>query len=157
MACGVPVGWVGGRRIERLMAGANPIPQPDPERREWVAKPAKNESESSSAGLPSHTQGQEGFLILKCPSRLSDKQAERLREEAERFALPMGLKVLIVADGMDATVVPAGMSELVQEMRAQSAAINRLAASNEMLVQAMAEEQGMDEPEPTTYLSGRPR
>lgn len=117
----------------------------------------KNESESSSAGLPSHTPGQEGFLILKYPKALTEEVVDRIRQTAEPLAQEMGLKCLVFADGMDATVVPAGMSELVQEMRAQSAAINRLAASNEMLVQAMAEDQGMDEPEPATYLSGRPR
>lgn len=123
----------------------------------WDAKPVKNESESSSGGSPSRTPGQEGFLILKCPRALTEEMVARIKETAEPLAQEMGLKCLVFADGMDATVIPAGMSELVQEMRAQSAAINRLAASNEMLVQAIAEDQGMDEPEPTTYLSGRPR
>ena len=74
----------------------------------WDAKPVKNESESSSAGLPSHTPG------------LGDFQ-----------------------------------TQLLSALIAQTAAINRLAASNEMLVQAMVEDQGMDEAPVTTYLNGK--
>lgn len=48
------------------------------------------------------------------------------------------------------------MAELIQAMREQTEAINRLAQSNAALVQAMAEAEGMDEEErePTTYLDG---
>jgi hypothetical protein len=42
-------------------------------------------------------------------------------------------------------------------MQEQTAAINRLAQSNEMLVQAMAEGDGMDDDRPATqYLDGSP-
>lgn len=78
---------------------------------EWDAKPVKNEDANSSAGLPSHGQGQEGFLI-----------------------------------------------PLLTALTKQTDAINRLAQSNEMLVQAMAEGEGI-EPEdrpPTVGLNGRP-
>ena len=50
---------------------------------------------------------------------------------------------------------------LVMAMEAQTAAISQLAQSNEMLaqvfVQAMAEEQGMDDAPVSTYLNGKPR
>lgn len=50
---------------------------------------------------------------------------------------------------------------LVSAMQAQTAAINNLAQSNEMLaqvfVQAMAEEQGMEDASVATYLNGKPR
>jgi hypothetical protein len=48
------------------------------------------------------------------------------------------------------------MLALVQEMRQQTAAANRLAQSNEMLVRAMAEGEDMDDIAPATYLDGRP-
>lgn len=46
------------------------------------------------------------------------------------------------------------MLALVQEMRQQTAATNRLAQSNEALVQAMAESDDGQDDEPNTYLDG---
>ncbi len=50
---------------------------------------------------------------------------------------------------------------LVMAMQEQTAAISQLAQSNEMLaqvfVQAMAEEQGMEDAPVSTYLNGKPR
>ena len=51
---------------------------------------------------------------------------------------------------------PEGLSELIAAMKEQAAAINRLAKSNEALVQAMIDSEGMDNPEPgaSSYLNG---
>ncbi len=48
------------------------------------------------------------------------------------------------------------LAELIEAIRQQTDAINRLASSNAALVQAMAESEVMDEEdrEPTTYLDG---
>jgi len=50
------------------------------------------------------------------------------------------------------------MAELVDAIRQQTDAINRLANSNAALVQAMAEAEGLEEEDqaPDTYLDGRP-
>lgn len=47
-------------------------------------------------------------------------------------------------------------AELIEAIRQQTDAINRLASSNAALVQAMAEAEGLDEDErgPDTYLDG---
>lgn len=47
-------------------------------------------------------------------------------------------------------------AELIEAIRQQTDAINRLASSNAALVQAMAEAEGLDEEErgPETYLDG---
>jgi len=47
-------------------------------------------------------------------------------------------------------------AELIEAIRQQTDAINRLASSNSALVQAMAEAEGMDDEdrEPPTYLDG---
>ena len=48
-------------------------------------------------------------------------------------------------------------SQLMQAMREQTDAINRMADTQAALVQAMAEAEGLDEDqEPTTYLDGSP-
>ncbi|WP_405418680.1 hypothetical protein [Marinobacter flavimaris] len=48
------------------------------------------------------------------------------------------------------------IAELIEAIRQQTDAINRLANSNAALVQAMAEAEDMDDEdrEPTTYLDG---
>lgn len=47
---------------------------------------------------------------------------------------------------------------LISALHEQTAAINRLAASNEALVQAMCEAEGMDDPpDAGTYMDGTPR
>lgn len=52
-------------------------------------------------------------------------------------------------------LVPAdSLTLLIAALHEQTAAINRLAQSNEMLVHAMAEGDGMDDPAPTTYMDG---
>ena len=43
-----------------------------------------------------------------------------------------------------------------QEMRTLTLAIRQLAQSNEALIQAMAEGDGMDEAAPQVYMDGRP-
>lgn len=79
-------------------------------------------------------------------------------QDVEELAESMGLKAIVLTDGMDATVIPPGIGDLINEMRSQSAAINRLAQSNEMLVQAMADSEGMDLEDrvPSVGLNGRP-
>ena len=49
-------------------------------------------------------------------------------------------------------------AELIEAIRQQTDAINRLANSNAALIQAMAEAEGLDEEgqEPETYLDGTP-
>lgn len=49
-------------------------------------------------------------------------------------------------------------AQLIAAMQAQTQAINRLAQSNEALVQAMIDSEGMpsDEGQSTAYLSGAP-
>jgi hypothetical protein len=50
------------------------------------------------------------------------------------------------------------LAELIEAIRQQTDAINRLASSNAALVQAMAEAEGLDDEdqEPATYLDGSP-
>lgn len=55
--------------------------------------------------------------------------------------------------------VPAdSLTLLISALHEQTAAINRLAASNEGLIQAMCESEGMEDlPDPGTYMDGTPR
>lgn len=49
-------------------------------------------------------------------------------------------------------------AELIEAIRQQTDAINRLVSSNAALIQAMAEAEGLDEEDkaPDTYLDGAP-
>lgn len=119
---------------------------------------AKQDAHGCSSGPGSHLSGQPGLLVAEYPGHLSPTQVERLKEVLESVADPMGLKPLILSGGVTAHVVPTGLDALVQEMRANTASNNRIAASVEALVQAMAEAEGVDpEGVPATVgLNGRP-
>lgn len=118
---------------------------------------AKQDAYGCSNGPGSQQSGQHGLLVVKAPNGLSYAQAEAMRKVLGSTAKEVGMKVLLLQDGMDATVVPAGMADLVAVMRAQTEAISRLAASNEALVQAMAEAEGVEpwDVPATVGLNGR--
>lgn len=55
------------------------------------------------------------------------------------------------------TPVPVdSLTLLIAALHEQTSAINRLACSNEALVQAMAEADGMDDAPSTSYMDGSP-
>lgn len=91
----------------------------------WPADPVLNDESGLPAGPLSHGRVPEGCPILH-EKGIGDFQIQLLST----------------------------MLALVQEMRQQTAATNRLAQSNEALVQAMAESDGDQDAEPTHYMDG---
>lgn len=119
---------------------------------------AKQDAHGCSSGQGSQLSGQSGLLVAEYPGHLSPGQIERLEEVLKSVGEPMNLRPLILGGGVTAHVAPAGLDVLIQEMRANTASNNRIAASVEALVQAMAEAEGVDpEDVPATVgLNGRP-
>ena len=114
----------------------------------------KNEDSNSSAGSPLHGQGQEGYLIQRQTNYNLPPSYTRPptppaphRPTAAEAALIQSIASLVNSMGS----AQVAMADLIQS-------INRFAQSNEMLVQAMAEGEGMDpEDRPITVgLNGRP-
>jgi CO dehydrogenase nickel-insertion accessory protein CooC1 len=99
------------------------------------------------------------LLVVKTDSPLSDQVAHEIKQTLEPLAQELGARVLVVDGGTDATLHQ-NLGPLVEMMGKQVAALNRLAASNESLVRAMAEaendDQGDVQPLPARGLNGRP-
>lgn len=117
----------------------------------------QSDEPGSESGRQSHGHAPAGFLILKCPASLSQDYVDSLREMLTPVAESQGLQAMAVTEGLDIQVIPGSLGDLVDAMTIQSAAITRLAESNEMLVQAMAESGDCGEDLPaTTYMNGEP-
>ena len=96
-----------------------------------------------------------GLLIIKADHPLPVEHAKRIEEAAQPVCEALKLRCIVVENGVDAGV-SYDLSPLISAMLAQTEAINNLAESNRLLIQAMAEADGMD-PEPTQYLDGAPK
>ncbi len=124
---------------------------------------------AGASGLPNGRQSQQseqptssraGLLQVRIPGRLSMEQAAYLQAQIEQTANALNLEPLILFDGAEASI-QTDNTALIAAIGAQVEAINRLAASNEALVQAMAEaggEEEGDEPGTSgTYMDGSPK
>lgn len=119
------------------------------------ANPVPSAESGLPSGLPSPGQEPAGCLILRVPF-LSEQMFVSLKESVMPLAQSLNLEVMV----LDASVeveVRYSQDPILVALRDQIIAINRLAQSNEMLVQAMAEGDGIDDGRPATqYLDGSP-
>ncbi|WP_288897406.1 hypothetical protein [uncultured Delftia sp.] len=105
-----------------------------------------------------------GLLVVKFPGLLGKDAYSQIDQKVSEIAKSQGLHHLVTDGGADASLLPAGLDGLIQEMRAQREAmqaqtevIGQLAASNFALVQAMAQDGEMgDDLPPTRGLNGKP-
>lgn len=96
------------------------------------------------------------LLVVKCSRRMTDDQLIDIRQWIKPLTDKMGIEGVVIGDDLDVSVHH-DLTPLVQAIGNQVAAINRLAASNEALVQAMAESEGVDTDDmaPRVGLNGR--
>lgn len=123
--------------------------------------PAQNEEHGLHAGQPSHGQEPVGCLILRFRQRISQETATLVREQMAPLAAKLNLETLVLDQGAEAEI-RYRQDPIIAALQEQTAALNRLASSNESLSQAVsslidemanAEEQDSDA-EPSTYLDG---
>lgn len=119
------------------------------------ADPAPSAESGLPTGQPSVGPEPEGFLILRVKGVLSQTMYEQARESLAPIGKKMNLQVMVVDEGSEVDV-RYNHDPLVAAIRDQITAINRLAESNQALVQAIAEGDGMDDMAPTTYMDGSP-
>ena len=95
------------------------------------------------------------LLIIKPSQKLHPDQQRKLNESAEAWSKGSGFKAVVLGYGVEAEVHH-DLMPLVDAITKQTEAIQKLADSNEALIQAMAEAEGLDEDdrEPGTYLDG---
>lgn len=96
------------------------------------------------------------LLVVKMPAGAGQADLESLRAYLQSALSQLNLEPLVIEDGMDAQLHH-NLDPLIGAITKQTQAINRLATSNEMLVLAMAESEGVDEQRiPSVGLNGRP-
>lgn len=119
-----------------------------------------NGSQSGQPSQPSErpTSFPAGLLVVRYPGSLSQEHAARLIQHLEPMAETLNLNAMVLDAGADAHI-QTDNTALISAMGAQVEAINRLAASNEALVQAMAEvdEEGAEPAPSGTYMDGSPK
>lgn len=102
------------------------------------------------------TSSPAGVLVLKFPAQMRLESAKeivaQLRAQTESHGFS-GVEWQIAPS----TPTEPGIPELVAALGVQTEAINRLAASNEGLVRAVAEADGEDPPDSGNYMDGTPR
>lgn len=106
------------------------------------------------------------LLVVKVAGRQTSETIEAIRLALDPLAQEIGAKVLVSDSGVDAALhqdlrpLCQQLAALIDAMAKQHSVFCRLVASNEALVQAMAEadggDQGDTEAPPRVGLNGRP-
>lgn len=106
------------------------------------------------------------LLVVKTSGMLSTQEANELEQGLQPLCQKLNAQVMIVDSRADATLhhdlgpLCQQLGALIDAMAKQHSVFCRLAASNEALVQAMAEAEGNDPgdvtPLPARGLNGRP-
>lgn len=92
------------------------------------------------------------LLVVKIPQVLSKEASQKTDQEIELIAQRLGMRHLVLAGGTDAHI-ETDMRPLLTELLAEQRKTNLLLAS---LIEAMANEGGMEERPLRTYLNGDP-
>lgn len=106
-----------------------------------------SEQQNSCGGKP--------ILVLKAGRHLSMEEEERLRQPLKDAASRIGAEeVIVLRDGLDLSVLPAGLDRLAAAIKEQAQANLELAASIRLQADAIADlvetvaSQGDDDDEP---------
>lgn len=98
---------------------------------------------------------EKGIIVLKAAGTMTAEERRQLSDYAQSVSERCGYNAVVADDSVTAHVHPP-ISDLVDAIRQQTAAIQQLADSNAALIHAMAEAEGMDDEgmEPPRYLDG---
>ncbi len=106
------------------------------------------------------------LLVVKTPGPMADGQAQRLKLMLEPLCQEIGAKMVVTDGGTDVALYQdlgplcQQLGALIDAMAKQHSVFGRLVASNEALVQAIADAEGSGEgnvsPPPARGLNGRP-
>jgi hypothetical protein len=127
-----------------------------------MTAPCAQDANAAASGSPIGQESQPsapptsfpaGLLQVRVPGVISQEQAGYLQAQIEETATALNLEPLILFGGAEASI-HTDNTALIAAMHAQVEAINRLAASNEALVQAMAEAEDEEDEQPGRYMDG---
>lgn len=96
------------------------------------------------------------LLVVSIPHQMTKDQRERMGAALQAHAERMGFKALVLDGGATAQLQP-NLGELIAEQRKQTAVLEQIALNQIALIEALAEDQGLDpDLQPMSYLNGAP-
>ncbi|WMN19260.1 hypothetical protein QL104_07585 [Pseudomonas piscis] len=96
------------------------------------------------------------LLVVSIPHLMTKDQRERMNAVLQAHAERLGFKALVLDGGATAQLQP-NLGELIAEQRKQTTLLGQIATQNLALIEALAEDQGLDpDAVPQSYLSGAP-
>ncbi|WP_300747502.1 hypothetical protein [Pseudomonas sp.] len=97
------------------------------------------------------------LLVVTSPHPLTLEQRKRMSESLSPLVDRLGVQMLVLDGGATAQLQP-GMQGLLDEQKKQTAILERMAEQQSLLIQALAEDQGEQDPDarPLTYMDGTP-
>lgn len=96
------------------------------------------------------------LLVVSIPHLMNIEQRERMSAALQAHAERLGFKALVLDGGATAQLQP-NLGELLTEQRKQTEVLEQIALNQIALIEALAEDQGLDpDLQPMSYLSGKP-
>lgn len=96
------------------------------------------------------------LLVVSIPHVMTKEQRERMSAALQAHAERLGFKAIVLDGGATAQLQP-NLGELLIEQRRQTALLEQIATQNLALIEALADDQGLDpDAAPQVYLSGAP-
>ena len=96
------------------------------------------------------------LLVVSIPHLMTNEQRKRMISALEAHAERLGFKAMFLDGGATAQLQP-NLGELLVEQRRQTALLEQIATQNLALIEALADDQGIDpDAAPQVYLSGAP-
>lgn len=125
------------------------------------ADPVPSAVSGLPSGQPSHGQEPAGCLILRFKGRIDEQTALLAKKLVDPIAERLNLQAMVLDQGAEVEI-RYSQDPIIAALQEQTAALNRLASSNESLSQAVSsliDEMANAEPEdsdaePRTYLDG---
>lgn len=125
------------------------------------ADPVSSAESGLPSGQPSHGQEPAGYLILRFKGPIDQQTALLAQEYVAPIAERLNLQAMVLDQNTDVEI-RYSQDPIIAALHEQTAALNRLASSNESLSQAVQSlidemanaDEEVSDGEPSTYLDG---
>ncbi|WP_306280076.1 hypothetical protein [Pseudomonas putida] len=115
-----------------------------------------SEHEAYSQQIEKLNPKQGDLLVISVPQILTQEQRETAQAVMQAQAERLGFQALVLDGGITAQLQP-NVADLLAEQQKQTALLEQIATQNLALIEALADEGGVDpDAPPKTYLSGAP-
>lgn len=112
---------------------------------------ARPDAPGSTSGCESPPSVSKGLLLVRYPANLPPSATNYLGEVADKVAMDLGLRGMMVPDSIEVQVQQ-DLSPLIEAIQAQTEAITKLAMVTAACVDALAAQAGEEEADPDVEI-----